>query len=733
MLKSIDGGVTFKRVKGFHHGDHHDLWIDPRNPKRMIGSNDGGVDVTVNGGDSWYAPPLPICQFYHVAADTRVPYHVSGTIQDIGTASGPSNNLSVGGIGLADWHPVGGGETGFTAPDPADPNVVYAGEYGGYLSRYNHRDRQASNVSAYPFNPSGHGAADARYRFQWTAPVLISPHDPKVIYHAANVLFRSRDAGRTWQAISKDLTRDDKSKQQWSGGPITGDNTTAEYYCTIFAVAESPKQAGVLWAGSDDGLVHVSRDGGKNWENVTANIPDMPHWGTVDGIEASRFDAGTAYVVVDNHRLDDMKPYLYKTTDYGKTWKRLSDTLPQDVYLHAVREDPKCRGLLYAGTERGVSFSTDGGAAWKELKLNLPTVAVHDLLVKDDDLVLGTCGRSIWILDDLTPLRELTAKVAEEPVHLFPPRPTIRWAYHHTYESPDKQKGDNPPHGTLLSYYLKKKAKEPVTLEIRDEQGALVRKLSKDDAKPDLPPDDPDGREEPEKKAVPTGDAGVQRIAWDLIYDGAKPIPKAKVDAGDPKHGPRVKPGSYTVTLRVDGKDYTAQLQVLPDPRVPLIESDLNERLQLALTLRDDITRLSQTVQQLRSVRGQLANRRALLKDETKAADWRTAAKELIGKLDALEAKLHNPKAQVTYDILAQRGGAKLYSQLVALYEWVKDGDGAVPQAMREMYAEQTRELKQLEEEWGRLNGDLAQLNARAKKLDVPTVLVPAAKDAAKR
>ncbi|MCS7047141.1 MAG: hypothetical protein NZO58_12355, partial [Gemmataceae bacterium] len=346
LLKSIDGGKTFQNVKGPHHPDHHDLWIDPTNPRRMIDSHDGGVDISTNGGETWHMPYLPIAQFYHISVDNSVPYRVLGNMQDQGTASGPSNSLCTAGISLSDWHTVGGGETGYSLADPDDPNVVYSGEYGGVLTRYDHRTRQARNISIYPTNPSGHGAGELRYRFQWTAPLLISPHvanketGARAIYHAANVLFRSLDQGRTWRKISGDLTRDDKTKQQFSGGPITGDNTTAEYYCTIFAIAESPKQAGVLWAGSDDGLVHVSRDGGQSWLNVTKNIPGLPAWGTVCCIEASRRDAATAYVVVDAHRLDDDRPYLWKTTDFGQTWTKLSDTLPQDDYLRVVREDP---------------------------------------------------------------------------------------------------------------------------------------------------------------------------------------------------------------------------------------------------------------------------------------------------------------------------------------------------------------------------------------------------------
>ncbi|HKV07847.1 MAG TPA: glycosyl hydrolase, partial [Thermoanaerobaculia bacterium] len=340
LLKSIDGGKTFDifNAPGLTHGDYHDVWIDPKNPKRMIAGDDGGVYVTANGGESWFPPALPIGQFYHVSVDNRVPFHVAGALQDIGTAQGPSNSLSGAGIRNTDWHGVGGGEAGWVVSDPSDPNIVYAGEYLGYLSRYDHRTGENRNVSPWPENPSGHGGEKLRYRFQWTAPIAASPHDPKVVYYGGNVVFRTADGGQTWDVISPDLTRNDKSKQQWSGGPITGDNTGVETYCTVFVIAESPLKKGVIWAGSDDGLVHVTEDGGKNWKNVTAAVPGFPEWGTVSLIEPSRFDAGTAYLVVDAHRLDDMRPYLWRTTDLGRTWKRLDGDLPRDVYLHAVRE-----------------------------------------------------------------------------------------------------------------------------------------------------------------------------------------------------------------------------------------------------------------------------------------------------------------------------------------------------------------------------------------------------------
>jgi photosystem II stability/assembly factor-like uncharacterized protein len=728
LLKTIDGGKTIKSVKGAHHGDHHDLWIDPVNPRRMIGANDGGVDVSTDGGETWYAPPLPLSQFYHVATDTSVPYRVSGAMQDLGTASGPSHSLSRDGIQLGDWYEVGGGEAGHTAPDPSDPNVVYAGEYLGIFTRYDHRTRQARNESAWPDNTSGHGAEFPRYRFQWTAPIVISPHDPKVVYHGANVLFRTADGGQTWTALSPDLTRNDKTKQRWSGGPITGDNTGAEYYGTIFAIAESPREKGTIWIGSDDGLLHVTRDGGKTWTNLTPNVPGMPEWGTVSLIEPSPFDAATAYLVVDNHRMDEARPYLWKTTDYGKTWKSLTAGLPKDVYLHAVREDPAKKGLLYLGTERGVTVSPDDGATWQELKLNLPTVAVHDLLVKDGDLVLATHGRSIWILDDLTPVREWSATVATKPIHLFPTRPATAWRTHGGMGF-EKGPGENPPAGAIVYYWLKEKPKGEVTIQILDEKGQLVRRLSSQKEEPETPKDDPDPAwDESPRKPLPA-EPGVQRAVWDLRYGGATPIKAAKIDAGDPVQGPPVLPGAYTAKLTVDGQSLSTPLEVRPDPRVSVPRGELEEQLAFALALREDLDRLSRAVHELRSVREQLRARSTLLKDNASASELARATDELASKCDTLESKLHNPEAQVAYDILARPGGAKLYSRLAPLYSLSHDGEGRPTQGMREVRAELEKELDAGLAEWKAIvETDLPALNQRARELSPDFVVVPVRK-----
>ncbi len=720
MLRTIDGGKTITERRGFRHGDHHDLWIDPLNPKRMIDANDGGVEITVDGAETWLAPDLPISQFYHVSADNRRPYHVAGALQDLGTRQGPSNSLRSNGITLSDWRDVGGGEAGHVVSRADDPGIVYAGEYLGVITRYDDRTGEARNVSPWPENGSGHGGEDMRYRFQWTAPIALSPHDPEVVYHGAQVLFRSRDGGQTWTVISPDLTTNDKTKQTWAGGPITGDNTGVETYCTIFAVAESPRQKDLIWAGTDDGLVHVTRDGGQTWSNVTSRIAGLPKWGTVSIIEPSPHDAGTAYVVVDAHRLDDMKPYLFRTGDSGQTWTRLDRTLPQDVYLHAVREDPARRGLLYLGTERGVMVSFDDGATWEPLKLNLPTVAVHDLVVKDQDLVVGTHGRSVWILDDLTPLREMNDQVRAARAHLFTPPPAVAWQYRGGRR--ERGAGANPPRGVALTYMLKEDVKE-LTLEVRDAKDRLVRTL-KSVPEPwngvdDFPP------HEPAKAALETK-VGLHRVAWDLRWKGADLVQGAKIDWGDPATGPMALPGRYTARLFGDGVDLSVPVEVRPEPRVGVPAADLEAQLEFALAVRDDMSRLTRLVNDLRVVRGQLAER-------TKVLAAVPAAKDLVGsmdgatrKLDDLERRMHNPTAEVTYDILAMRGGTRLYSRMSPLIGFVADGRGAPTQGMKEVHAEQRRELDHHEAELTKLlSEDVRTVNDAATRLGLAFVVAP--------
>jgi photosystem II stability/assembly factor-like uncharacterized protein len=729
LLKSIDGGKTFEHMAGAVHGDHHDLWIDPKDARRIIGADDGGVYLSSNGGESWTEPPLPIGQCYHVGVDNRVPFHIACALQDIGTAQGPSNSLVRAGIRNTDFHGVGGGEAGWVVSDPADPNIVYAGEYLGYLSRYDGRTGSERNVSPWPENPSGHGGEDMRYRFQWTAPIAVSPHDPKVVYYGGNVVFRTTNGGQSWAVISPDLTRDDKAKQKWAGGPITGDNTGVETYDTVFVIAESPVQKDLLWAGSDDGLVHVTEDGGKSWKNVTANVPGIPAWGTVAMIEPSHFDARTAYLVLDAHRLDDERPYLWKTTDLGRTWKRLDGTLPRGVYLHSVKEDPARRGLLYLGTERGVAFSRDDGATWRALRFNLPTVAVHDLVVKGDSLVLATHGRSMWIFDDLAAVRDpLPAAATAQGFALLPPPPAVRWTYRSGVG--ERWSGQNPPPGARIYYWLKDEPKGDVTLEVLDAQGAVVNTLS---SKPLEPTGSTEyvkeEREQLEVFAL-AKKPGLQRAVWNLAWQGAEMIPKGILDSGYPAIGPAAVPGSYTLRLSVGGKTATAPLVVERDPRdgaSGVSDADLAAQLRFTLGVRDAISRLTRDVLRLRAVRGQLVRRDELIAKDDKAKALAAPSKALAAKLDDLEGRLHNPKAEIAYDVLAQRGGTKLYSRLAPLMDWSSGGEGAPTQGMREVFAAQQKELDGYEREMAGLFGqDLAALNGQAAQLGVPGIYVPA-------
>jgi photosystem II stability/assembly factor-like uncharacterized protein len=720
LLKTVDGGKTIVRVRGLHHGDNHDAWIDPKDPKRIAVASDGGVDISIDGGASWFSPRLPIGQCYHVDVDAHVPYRVSCAQQDLGTASGPSDSLSSDGITLSDWESVGGGEAGHTASDPADPDVVWAGEYMGIITRWNRRTGESRNVTIDPDDYSGHGAIDGRYRFQWTAPILVSAHDSKTVYHAANVVFRTTDEGQTWKAISPDLTRNDKTKQAWSGGPITGDNTGVEWYGTIFALAESPKKKGVLWAGSDDGRVHVTRDDGGAWTDVTGNLPGLPQWATVQTIEPSPFDEGTAYLVAHAYRVDDPKPYIYKTTDFGKSWKSLAKGLDAGVFLHCVREDPERKGMLYVGTDRGVVFSRDDGATWQPLMLNLPTVPVEDLRVKSGDLVLATHGRSIWILDDLTSLREMTPAVAAQPLHAFPPRPAVLWQIREGFF--DKGPGQNPSHGATLDYWLKDKPKGEVVLTIRDAQGTVVRRLSSKKRASDFAADDIEAPEE-EPKAALAAEPGIQRAEWDLTAERPARIRGTKAENSS-DNGARVPPGTYALELTVDGAKAMTTLTVKPDPRIAVPAAALTAQYAFATRVAGAIERLVGTVTAIRSVREQLAARMKALAGDPKSAGWIADATKADDKALEIERALHNPEAQVEYDILAK--GTKLLSRLNTVFADATYGDGEPTQGMREVFDHLSASLADWNGRWQAfVSGDLADLDTKARTAGQRTVVVP--------
>jgi len=461
--RSIDGGKIFTALST-PHGDNHGLWIDPTNPKRLINSNDGGADISTDGGLHWTSQDnQPTAQFYHVIVDNQSPYRIYGAQQD-NTSVGIASATNHFGIDRTDWNPVGGCESGYIAPYPKDANIVYAGCYDGSITEFNKELGIEREMNAWPLNPMGHGDVDLKYRFQWTAPIVISPHDPNVIYHGAQVVLKTSDRGYHWQEISPDLTRNDKRTQQSSGGPFTQDNTSAEYYGTVFTIAESPLQAGAIWAGSDDGLVHITTDGGKNWANVSPkDLPDsgggpILHYSRISLIEAGHFNAGTAYVSVDRHESDDWAPYAFKTTDFGKTWKRANGDLPAGATVRAIREDPKREGLLYAATEIGVYVSFDDGAHWRSLQRNLPMSSMRDLAVTNRDLVVATHGRAFWVLDDITPLRDYKADLPNADVNFYKPFTAYRYSgggFGGGGGGRGGAIGQNPPNGAIIYYTLK--------------------------------------------------------------------------------------------------------------------------------------------------------------------------------------------------------------------------------------------------------------------------------------
>jgi len=602
LFRSTDGGKTFALLPA-PHGDHHGLWIDPANPERLINSNDGGVTISLDGGRTWTQPNnQPTAQFYHVIADNRFPYYLYGAQQDNTTVAIKTRDTDEWVITDKDWYDVGGGESGYIAPDPRDGNIVYAGDGGGVVTRFDKRSDQVQLVSPWPLDTSGRSAGELEHRFQWTEPIVISPHDPDVIYTASEVVWKSNDQGRSWTIISPDLTRNDKSKQKASGGPITLDITSVEYYDTVFTLAESPVEKDLIWAGTDDGLIQITKDGGRHWTNVTPGAKSLPEWSLISLIEASPHEAATAYAAVDRHKNDDLRAYIYKTSDFGKTWTKISDGIPEGAYVHAVRQDPKNRNLLYAGTERGVYVSFDDGAHWQSLQLNLPTAPVSDLIVKDDDLAVATNGRSFWILDDVSPLRQLTPRLAAQDVILYKAGPAYRMNFP---EQVDKRRpvGENPPNGMMVSYYLKNATNDEITLDISDSAGKPVRHYSsRKENKFEQPPEWPDLEKPPE--LLPTS-AGMHRFPWNLRYESPTETPGAFYADNGPE-GPIALPGTYTLKLTVAGKSQTVAADVKVDPRVNVTEADLRKLFDLDMQVRDDIGALHTAVNQIRRVRSQL-------------------------------------------------------------------------------------------------------------------------------
>ena len=761
MWRSTDGGKIFDRI-GTPHGDNHDLWIDPKDSQRMIQSNDGGANVTFNGGESWSTIYNQLtAQFYTVTTDNREPYYyVYGTQQDNSSLAVPSG-ANDGAIVWGDSYSAGSGESGFMAVHPENSDIVFVGAVGsspgggGALQRYDHQSGQIQLVNVRPESHGGIGPGELTFRFPWTFPILFSPHDSDILYTAGNVVFRSADEGHSWEQISPDLTRNDPTKLGVSGGPITKDTSGAEHYCTMATLRECPLEPGVIWSGSDDGLVHVTRDNGGSWENVSP--PDLPEWSFIRTVEPSPHVAGTVYVAATRYKLDDYTPYLYRTEDYGQTWQTIvgeGDTaIPEDDFVRVIRTDPARAGLLYVGTETGLFVSTDDGATWDRWQSNLPVTPIYDLTLKGSDLVLATHGRSFWIMDDLTPLHQLMDADHTDGVRLFQPRQAWRvlpdlfapwitdegkdyWvslgkaATFHASKDETGQvvrtyldAGHSGPAGVLVYYMLGDDVLgdegSTATLEFLATDGEPVRTIH-------VQPDGYDDLSDDEKGFDPGPwivlKPGVCRFVWDLRHEGASKVLGNKL-AGEANLGPLVVPGTYQARLSVTGssgdtQSLTQSFEVVNDPRAEVSDSDLDAQLEALLRIRDKISEAHDGVTAIRSVRRQLATwrERADMSDESDSA-----AASLIAKLDAIETELIVPGEHKDTFGLSER--SRLNQKLASVISVVASADAKPTTQSLEVAAMYSSEIDEQLVRLGEvLETDLVEFNALMSEADLPAV-----------
>jgi photosystem II stability/assembly factor-like uncharacterized protein len=719
LFRSTDGGKNFNLLPA-PHGDHHGLWLDPDNPQRMINGNDGGASISIDGGNNWSTQyNQPTAQFYHVITDDRWPYYIYGAQQDNSTVAIKSYDDD-GVIGRQDWYDVGGGESGYIAPYPPEPNIVYAGAES-LVTRFDKRTQQTVDISVWPLDVSGNGAESLKHRFNWTSPLLVSPHDPDTLYWAAERIFKSTDHGQSWTAISPDLTRNDRSKQKPSGGPITLDITSVEYYDTVFTVAESPVKKDMIWAGTDDGLVQLTQDGGKHWTNVTP--PEMPEWSMVSLVEASHHDAATAFIAVDRHKFDDFRPLIYRSRDYGKTWILAANGIPEGSYVRSVREDPKRKGLLFAGTETGVFFSIDDGSHWQPLKMNLPTVPVHDVAVHGEDLVAATHGRAFWVLDNITPLRQIDLKPTAAEMILYKPETALRL---HLPDAIERRGpvGDNPPPGAIIDYYFKTAPQDEVKLEIVDAGGKVVRSLSsKEKKEAEQPAEWPD--QVKEVTTIPAA-AGMNRYAWNLRWEPPVKIPNAFYSGIGPQ-GPLVQPGQYTLRLTAGGQTLAQPLEVVIDPRVKDVKpEDLQKQFELAMQVRDANNDLHRAVNQIRQYRAEIRALRQKFEGDLSLKPVLDQAAALDRKMVPVEEELIQVNMKGSEANLAFPN--KLNEQLDSFSASVQAGDSAPTQQQYEVFNMLRGQLDQQLTAWKQINSsDVAAFNQLVKSSNIPALYLPPA------
>ena len=626
--KSTDGGKTYSTYNA-PHGDHHDLWIAPEDPKRMIIGDDGGAQVTYDGGETWSTyHNQPTAQFYRVTTDNSFPYRIYVAQQDNSTLRIPHRTEGFS-IEEDDWEPTAGGESAHIAVDPKNNDIVYGGSYDGFLTRYNHENQSVRSVSVWPDNPMGHGAEDMKYRFQWNFPIFFSPHDPNKIYTASNHLHVSTNEGESWSVISPDLTRNDPSKLGSSGGPITQDNTSVEYYCTIFAAAESPVTPGLLWVGSDDGLVNVSRDGGTTWTDVTPK--GMPEWMMINSVEPSRYDAGTCYIAGTKYKTGDFAPYLYKTTDYGQTWTKITKGIPAEHFTRVVREDDSRKGLLYAGTETGMYISFDDGANWKPFQLNLPIVPITDLAVKDNNLIVATQGRSLWMIDDLTLLHQL-ADAKGKQNHLFKPKPTYRMGGGGRKGS--LTSGTNHPAGVITYFYVEDPADKEISLSFLNMANDTIKSYSTKSKENKL-----------------TVKPGANMFSWDTRGEGAERL-KGMILWWASTNAPKAVPGTYKVVLQVDDEVLSQNFEIVPKPTSEVSVADMQRQYDYITDVNATVDRAHKSIKKIRNINGQLSAFQKQYKDNDQVKSLVEKAKTLSEQFSEIEKALYQTKNRSGQDPL---------------------------------------------------------------------------------
>lgn len=710
FFKSTDGGRTFQEYDT-PHSDNHDLWINPDRPEMMINANDGGANVSMNAAVSWSGQMnQPTAEIYRVTVDSRQPYWVYGAQQDNSTAAVPGGP---GGFGPADFYAVGGGESGHIAVDPKDDNTVYAGSYGGSITKFDAATRMSQSIRSYPDSQTGQRASDMKYRFQWNAPIRVSPHNSNVVYHTSQYVHRSSDKGRSWEIISPDLTRNEKAKQDYSGKEgVSRDNTGVEVYNTIFALEESPKVPGVIWTGADDGRMHVTRDNGKTWTDITpAGMPE----GTLNMIDLSAHDPGRALVALHRYRLNDFQPYVYLTNDYGKTWKKLTDGvngIPNNHFVRVVREDPERKGLLYAGTEFGMYASFDEGAHWQPLQLNLPTVPISDMMIFRNDLIVATQGRAFWVLEDLPVLRQIKAGMETTPAHLFDPE--------------DGYRGGGMP--VTIFYWLGEQPKQPVRIDITDAKGQPVASYTGQPAAGDAGPGGTPaggrgrgGRGGGGSAAVSTRQ-GLNRFTWDGRYPPIFQIPQGIVMWGGGGGGPRAVPGTYQVKMTSGSWFATQTFELKADPRVTTTQAEYEEQLKIARDVGLKVAELYAALAQVRDIKAQASDLGARMRRAGMGEDVAQAAEALSRKLTMIEGELTQLQGEGGQDALNFPG--RLDNQFVALYGAVTGGDAGPSKGAYERFEDITPELsKHLSNLEETLTSEVAAFNELIEKKGVKPLI----------